>query len=403
MAGAIITIGIGGTGVAVAAKFLRTLATDLAPSQTHGGGFFERANDGKTLFPRAVFADTDPVAGLKQYRALTASTRPLAHHPDRFVIGTENAARCFSRAYKGVVDTRIPVILDRVRKVSDRATKVDGFIIVHSLCGGTGSGLAAKLTEQLATEYPKAVRVSAALLPSYNADASPLDTINAALGLHKLVPKIDLCLLADNDALSKLKGRAGYTKMNRAFGRALTNFALPIQEGQTTLAAVANHTRSVTTAPFLVVSRSDPKPQIAAKAQVLRVLEGKDAFASYGSSTWSRPPLSSMLVYRGSYKLKDSESAGKELSKHALAGSSSALSFIISRPEGGVGRAMHAFTAHAGIGPMLDARVRQPYELLLDHDAFTHQAVADGISPATLNAAHASLQTWIQSYAALSA
>lgn len=402
MAGAIITIGIGGAGVAVATRFLRNLATDLAPSQSHSGGFFERAGGG-VLVPRAVFVDTDPVAARRQRDSLTGTSGPISVHPTYLVSGNESASRCFSRAYQGVVDTRLPVILDRVRRLRDNATKVDGFVIVHSLCGGTGSGLAAKLAQQLAAEYPKAVRVSAALLPGYKADPSPLDAVNAALGLHKLVPNIDVCLLADNDALSKLKGRRNYTMFNRALGRALTNFALPIQEGKTTLAAVANHNRSTSTLPFLMLSRSDPKPQIAAKLQVREVLGGQGAFASYGPESWERPALSSLLVFRGSYKKKDSETAGKELAGHAIAGNSSALSFIISRPETEAGRTMHAFTAHAGIGPMLDVRVRQPYKKLLNAKAFTHQAVADGIEPGTLNAAHASLRSWIQSYGALSA
>jgi len=401
MAGAIITIGIGGAGVAVAARFLRSLATDLAPSQRHSGGFFEKVGSG-TLVPRAVFVDTDPVAARPQRDSLTGTSGPISVHPSYVVSGKESASRCFSRAYQGVVDTRLPVILDRVRKLRDNATKVDGFVFVHSLCGGTGSGLAAKLAERLAAEYPKAVRVSAALLPGYKADPSPLDAVNAALGLHKLVPNIDVCLLADNDALSKLKGRRTYATFNRAFGRALTNFALPIQEGKTTLAAVASHNRSTSTLPFLVLSRSDPKPQIAAKLQVRDVLAGQGAFASYSPQSWERPALSSLLVFRGSYKTKDSEAAGKELARHATEGNSSALSFIISRPETGAARAMHAFTAHAGIGPMFDARVRQPYKKLLEAKAFTHQTLADGIEPGTLTAAHASLRSWIRSYGALS-
>ncbi len=402
MAGAIITIGIGGAGGAVAARFLRNLATDLAPSQSHSGGFFERAGNG-VLVPRAVFVDTDPVAARRRRDSLTDTSGPMFVHPTNLLGGKESASRCFSRAYQGVVDTQLPVILDRVRRLRDRATKVDGFVIVHSLCGGTGSGLAAKLAPLLAAEYPKAVRVSAALLPGYKADPSPLDAINAALGLHKLVPNIDVCLLADNDALSKLKGRENYTTFNRALGRALTNFALPIQEGKTTLAAVASHNRSVSTLPFLVLSRSDPKPQIAAKLQIREVLAGQGAFASFGPQSWERPAISSLLVFRGSYKRKDSETAGKELAGHAIEGNSSALSFIISRPETEAGRAMHAFTAHAGIGPMLDVRVRQPYKKLLDANAFTHQAVADGIEPGTLTAAHAGLRRWIKTYGALSA
>lgn len=401
MAGAIITIGIGGAGGAVAARFLRSLATDLAPSQSHSGGFFERAGGG-ALVPRAVFVDTDPVAARRQRDSLTGTSGPISVHPSYVVSGTESASRCFSRAYQGGVDTRLPVILDRVRKLRNDATKLDGFLIVHSLCGGTGSGLAAKLAERLAAEYPKTVRVSAALLPGYKADPSPLDSVNAALGLHKLVPNIDVCLLADNDALSELKGRRNYATFNRSLGRALTNFALPIQEGKTTLATVASHTRSASRLPFLVLSRSDPKPQIAARLQVRGILAGQGAFASYGSESWERPALSSLLVFRGSYKKKDSETADNELAQHATKGNASALSFIISRPEAEAGRALHAFTAHAGIGPMLDVRVRQPYKKLLNANAFTHQAVADGIEPGTLTAAHTSLRSWIRSYKALS-
>lgn len=43
-------------------------------------------------------------------------------------------------------------LLDRTRREAERADRLDGFLMLHSVAGGTGSGLGSFLTETLQDE-----------------------------------------------------------------------------------------------------------------------------------------------------------------------------------------------------------------------------------------------------------
>lgn len=401
MTKSIITIGIGHAGGEIAAKMLRTLANDIGGAQIVADTpFFSRLSNGARS-PRVVFVDTDPRDGQAQRQRFATPSSTFAVHPSYIVSGDQSAARSFGRAYNGHVDTRIPTVLDRVQKLVDRSPSVDGFLLMHSLAGGTGSGLAAKLAEQLAAKYPKKTRISAALLPSVAHDPSPQDTINTALALHKLAPKVDLCLLSDNDALEALGGRVSRSLFTGRFARALANFAMCLQKERLSLSQISNHLRATTSAPFVLPSIATSSAQIKAEQQVQQILDGKGALASFGVASWRRPPLSSLLVWRGSYATQDQLAAAKALDAHSVKGKNSGLHVHVAKSEGGGKRALHAFSAHAGIGPMLHARILKPYEAMLEAGAFTGHARTDGISQSMLHAARSSLEAWVGHYAGL--
>ena len=62
---------------------------------------------------------------------------------------------------------------------------LQGTIVVHSLTGGTGSGLAAHLAERIRDTYPLAHVMSVAVSPHSSGD-SPLQHYNSLLSLASL-------------------------------------------------------------------------------------------------------------------------------------------------------------------------------------------------------------------------
>eukprot|EP00771_Trimastix_marina_P000307 gnl/Trimastix_PCT/1328.p1 GENE.gnl/Trimastix_PCT/1328~~gnl/Trimastix_PCT/1328.p1 ORF type:complete len:462 (-),score=143.83 gnl/Trimastix_PCT/1328:817-2202(-) len=97
-------------------------------------------------------------------------------------------------------------ILDAVRRMAESCDSLQSFFIMHSLGGGTGSGLGTYLVRQLHDEYPSAFRFSAAVLPSDNDDVIP-SPYNAVLALAELAEHADCVLPLENEALIDLGRR----------------------------------------------------------------------------------------------------------------------------------------------------------------------------------------------------
>jgi tubulin beta len=74
--------------------------------------------------------------------------------PDNFIAGTSGAGNNWAKGYYTEGAELIDTIMDRVRKETENTEQLQGFQLVHSLGGGTGSGLGALLLNKLREEYP---------------------------------------------------------------------------------------------------------------------------------------------------------------------------------------------------------------------------------------------------------
>lgn len=56
--------------------------------------------------------------------------------------------------------------MDKIRKLAENCTGLQGFMMFNAIGGGTGSGLAALVMERLAVEYGKKTKMDFAIFPS---------------------------------------------------------------------------------------------------------------------------------------------------------------------------------------------------------------------------------------------
>ena len=56
--------------------------------------------------------------------------------------------------------------LDRVRKMADQCTGLQGFLLFHSFGGGTGSGFTSLLMERLSVDYGKKSKLEFSIYPA---------------------------------------------------------------------------------------------------------------------------------------------------------------------------------------------------------------------------------------------
>jgi hypothetical protein len=60
----------------------------------------------------------------------------------------------------------VDLCLDRVRKLADNCTGLQGFLVFHAVGGGTGSGLGSLLLERLSVDYGKKSKLGFTIYPS---------------------------------------------------------------------------------------------------------------------------------------------------------------------------------------------------------------------------------------------
>eukprot|EP00803_Ostreobium_quekettii_P008601 evm.model.scf_931.5 EVM.evm.TU.scf_931.5 scf_931:34632-42741(-) len=107
-------------------------------------------------------------------------------------------------------------ISDKIQMCAEECDSLQAFLMLHSLGGGTGSGLGSYILEILEDEYPNIYRFATSVFPSSDDDVvtSPY---NSLLSLASLIHHADCVTPVDNEALLdickmvELKARRGDT------------------------------------------------------------------------------------------------------------------------------------------------------------------------------------------------
>uniref|UniRef100_K3WGQ6 Tubulin delta chain n=1 Tax=Globisporangium ultimum (strain ATCC 200006 / CBS 805.95 / DAOM BR144) TaxID=431595 RepID=K3WGQ6_GLOUD len=99
--------------------------------------------------------------------------------------------------------------MDSLRKLIESTDCYQGTVLMHSLGGGTGSGLGCRLMELIRDTYPKAYLVAASVAPSWKWGDTPLQNYNSVFTLAHLQEHADCIIYKENDELLRT---AGYWK-----------------------------------------------------------------------------------------------------------------------------------------------------------------------------------------------
>merc|ERR1712021_91663 len=132
-----------------------------------GGGddafntFFSETGAGKHV-PRSVFLDLEPTV-IDEVRA---GTYRQLFHPEQLISGKEDAANNFARGHYTIGKEIVDLCLDRLRKLPDNCTGLQGFMVFNAVGGGTGSGLGSLLLERLSVDYGKKSKLGFTIYPS---------------------------------------------------------------------------------------------------------------------------------------------------------------------------------------------------------------------------------------------
>src|SRR3569623_637826 len=194
----------------------------MPSDKTIGGGddafntFFSETGAGKHV-PRAVFLDLEPTV-IDEDR--TGTYRQL-FHPELLISGKEDAANNYARGHYTIGKEIVDLCLDRIRKLADQCTGLQGFLIFQSVGGGTGSGFGSLLLERLSADYGKKSKLDFCVYPSPQISTAVVEPYNSVLSTHALLEHTDVAFMLDNQAIYDICKtslnieKPTYTNLNR--------------------------------------------------------------------------------------------------------------------------------------------------------------------------------------------
>ena len=180
--------------------------------------FFSETGTGKHV-PRAVFLDLEPSV----IDEIRTGTYKQLFHPEQMVSGKEDAANNYARGHYTVGKEIIDLVLDRVRKLADNCTGLQGFLIFHSFGGGPGSGFTSLLMERLSVDYGKKSKLEFCIYPAPQVATAVVEPYNSTLCAHTTLEHSDCAFMVDNEAIYDICRRnldierPSYTNLNRLF------------------------------------------------------------------------------------------------------------------------------------------------------------------------------------------
>ena len=108
-------------------------------------------------------------------------------------------------------------VFDIIDREADGSDSLEGFVLTHSIAGGTGSGMGSYVLEKLADRYPKKLVQTYSVFPnqelkdegnSINAVANVSDVVvqpyNSILTMKRLTQSADCVVVLDNTALNRI-------------------------------------------------------------------------------------------------------------------------------------------------------------------------------------------------------
>eukprot|EP01084_Bolivina_argentea_P093868 168772_1 len=158
--------------------------------------FFIETGAGKHV-PRCVFLDLEPTV-IDQVRH---GTYKQLFHPEQLISGKEDAANNYARGHYTIGKEIVDLCLDRIRRLADGCSGLQGFLFFNSVGGGTGSGLGSLLLERLSVDYGKKSKLGFTVFPSPQVSTTVVEPYNSVLSTHSLLEHTDVAVMLDNEAI----------------------------------------------------------------------------------------------------------------------------------------------------------------------------------------------------------
>ncbi|KAF8350884.1 gamma tubulin [Amanita rubescens] len=210
----IVTVQLGQCGNQMGAVYWQRLCAEhginkegiLEEWATEGGDrkdvFFYQADD-EHYIPRAILVDLEP----RVINNILASPYANLYNPENIFLSKDgggagnNWAHGYSSGEK--IYEEVMEMIDREAEGSD-SLEASGFMLMHSIAGGTGSGLGSYVLERLNDKFPKKLIQTYSVFPNAQEGDVVVQPYNSLLTLKRLVNHADSVVVLDNGALARI-------------------------------------------------------------------------------------------------------------------------------------------------------------------------------------------------------
>lgn len=163
--------------------------------------FFYQADD-EHYIPRALLIDLEP----RVIHTIQTSHFASLYNPENIFISKEgggagnNWASGYSQAERVQEE-----IMDMIEREADGSDSLEGFVLLHSIAGGTGSGMGSYLLEKLNERFPKKLIQTYSVFPNQQQTSDVVvQPYNSLLTLKRLTLNADCVVVLDNAALNHI-------------------------------------------------------------------------------------------------------------------------------------------------------------------------------------------------------
>ncbi|XP_043727179.1 tubulin alpha-1B chain-like isoform X2 [Cervus elaphus] len=144
-----------------------------------------------------LFVDLEPTV---IYEVRTGTYHQL-FHPEQLITGKEDAANNYARGHYTIGKEIMDLVLDRIQKLADQCTGLQGFLVFLCFGGGTGSGLTSLLMERLSVDYGKKSKLEFSIYPAPQVSTAVVEPYNSILTTHTTPEHSDCAFMVDNEAV----------------------------------------------------------------------------------------------------------------------------------------------------------------------------------------------------------
>jgi tubulin alpha len=190
---------------------------------------FFSETDTEKYVPRCVFLDLEPTV-VDEIR-----TGKKLFQPEQLISGKEDAANNYARGYYTLGKNIIDIALDKIRKLADDCTDLQGFLVYNAVGGGTGSGLGSLLLERLSADYGKKCKLGFTIYPSSQISNAFVEPYNSIFSTHSLLEHTDVAVTLDNEAIYDICTRQldiekpTYTNLNRLVSQVISSLTASLR------------------------------------------------------------------------------------------------------------------------------------------------------------------------------
>ncbi|KAI9678048.1 MAG: gamma-tubulin [Caeruleum heppii] len=209
----IITIQAGQCGNSVGSQFWQQLCQEHGISQdgnledfaTEGGDrkdvFFYQSDDTRYI-PRAILLDLEP----RVINGIQTGAYKNIYNPENFYVGKDGigAGNNWAAGY-ATGESVHEEVMEMIDREADGSDSLEGFMLLHSIAGGTGSGLGSFMLERLNDRFPKKLIQTYSVFPdTQSAGDVVVHPYNSLLAMKRLTQNADSVVVLDNGALSRI-------------------------------------------------------------------------------------------------------------------------------------------------------------------------------------------------------